>query len=85
MSEQLQPVIDVHHQTLFRLPGFRPQKFAVAIHAAPVAVDESHRVAAHGTLGRRSFGEDREFRQFEIVVVGHAVVLPLLARFHFEQ
>ena len=76
---------NIYNPTFQSLAGFRSQQLAITVNAAPVAIDESHRVAAHGALGRRSLVDDRELRQFKIVVVDHGAVLPLLARFHFEQ
>jgi len=68
---------DIHNSTSQNLAGFRPQQLAVAIHTAPVAIDECHRIATHGALGRRSLVDDRELREFTIVVIGHgAVFLP---------
>jgi hypothetical protein len=52
-----------HHIALLTwLAGFRPQQLAVAIHTTPVAINESHWLAAHGALGRRSLVDDRELR-----------------------
>lgn len=76
--------LNIHHSTLLGLAGLRPQKLAVTIHAAPVAIDKCHRITAHGALRRRPLVDDRELWQF-IIVVDHGVNLPLLARFHFEQ
>ena len=72
---------------LIGLARFRPQQLAVTIHAAPAAIDESHRFAAHRALRRRPLIEDREHGQFKIVVVviNHGMVLLLVARFHFKQ
>ncbi len=72
--------------TDYRLAGFRPQQFAVTIDTAPVPIDELHRVAAHGTFRRGPLVDVRELGQFKIVVViDHTNLLPLLARFHFQQ
>ena len=61
--------------------GFRSKQFPVAIDAGPIAVDESHGIAADRTVRRRSFIDAREDRELNIVFVHRS--LPF-SRAHFK-
>ena len=76
------PGDEAKHRIPQSLACFRPHQLAIAIHTAPITIDESHRVAAHRALRRWAFVNDREFGQFK--VVGHGTIFPLFPRFHFQ-
>ena len=52
---------NIYNPTFQSLAGFRSQQLAITVNAAPVAIDESHRVAAHGAFRRGALVDDREF------------------------
>ena len=55
------PGDEAKHRIPQSLACFRPHQLAVAIHTAPVTIDETHWVAAHRALRRWAFVNDREF------------------------